>query len=131
VLADHEALRTAEAAVGTNLHNVKTLYVAGIHIGFGTDSGASPLRIAGFAEHRELRLLTDAGLTPLQAITTATKNAATLLGLEDRGVLAAGKLADLIVVDGNPAVDIGSADRIVAVWHRGRQVSGSVLDFTP
>lgn len=131
VLADHEALTTAEAAVAINLHNVKTLYEAGIHIGFGTDSGASPLRIAGFAEHRELHLLTEAGLTPLQAITTATKNAAALLGLEDRGVVAAGKLADLIVVDGNPAVDIGAVDRIVAVWHRGRQVSGSVLDFTP
>ena len=113
------------------MRNIKTLYDAGVLVGFGTDSGATPLRIAGFAEHHELALLVKAGLTPLQAIGTATRNAAGLLRLDDRGIIAPGKLADLIVVDGNPARDIADVDRIEAVWHRGRKVAGSLDAFAP
>jgi imidazolonepropionase-like amidohydrolase len=129
VLADTQGVATAKQALATNLKNVKSLYDAGVQIGFGTDSGASPLRIAGFSEHRELKLLTDAGLTPVQAIGTATKSAAALLHLEDRGVIAPGKLADLIVVEGDPAKNITDIDRIDAVWHRGKQVAASVTAF--
>jgi imidazolonepropionase-like amidohydrolase len=108
------------------MRNVKALYDAGVRIGFGADSGATPLRIAGFAEHRELKLLTDAGLTPLQAIQTATKNAAALLHLDDRGVIAPGKLADLLIVDGDPSKNITDIDHIRAVWRRGKQVAGPI-----
>src|SRR6202000_3257177 len=76
VLGDTKALSTEKQALSTNMKNVKTLFDAGVNVGFGTDSGATPLRIAGFAEHHELKLLTEAGLTPVQAIQTATKNAA-------------------------------------------------------
>jgi imidazolonepropionase-like amidohydrolase len=123
VLADTKTVAAAKQALATNMKNVKALFDAGVNIGFGTDSGASPLRIAGFAEHRELKLLTDAGLTPLQAIQTATKNAATLLHLDDRGVIAPGKLADLLVVDGDPSKDISAVDNIQSVWRRGRKVA--------
>ena len=109
-------------SVATNEKNVKTLYDAGVAIGFGTDAGATPLRIPGFAEHRELRLLVDAGLSPIQAIHVATQSAAELLGENDRGVLAPGKLADLIVVSGNPAGAIEATDNIVTVWHRGVRI---------
>ena len=119
------------ASVQVNERNVKTLYDAGVKIGFGTDSGAVPVRIPGFAEHRELELLVAAGLTPLQAINLATGKAAALLQLNDRGVLAPGKLADLLVVDGNPAAHIQDVHKIEAVWHRGKLVSGSVQKFTP
>jgi imidazolonepropionase-like amidohydrolase len=81
-------------AVATNERNLKTLYDANIKIGFGTDSGAIPLRIPGFAEQRELKLMVASGLTPLQALECATGRAAALLELTDRGVLAPGKLAD-------------------------------------
>jgi imidazolonepropionase-like amidohydrolase len=131
VLGDAKKLATDQDAAAMNLRNLKTLYDAGVLIGFGTDSGATPLRIAGFAEHRELALLVKAGLTPLQAIGTATRNAAALLKLDDRGVIAPGKLADLIVVDGDPARDIADVDRIEAVWHRGRRVAGSLDSFAP
>ena len=123
VLADTKTVAAAKQALATNMKNVKALFDAGVNVGFGTDSGASPLRIAGFAEHRELKLLTDAGLTPLQAIQTATKNAATLLHLDDRGVIAPGKLADLLVVDGDPSKDISAVDNIQSVWRRGRKVA--------
>jgi imidazolonepropionase-like amidohydrolase len=131
VLADREALTTAQQALANNLHNVKILYDAHVRIGFGTDSGATPFRIAGFAEHRELHLLVEAGLTPLEAIETATKNAAALLGLEDRGTLATGKLADLVIVAGNPATDIDAVDRIDAVWQRGRRLPDTPQSLTP
>lgn len=123
VLADTKAVAAAKQALATNMKNVKTLFDAGVNIGFGTDSGATPLRIAGFAEHRELKLLTEAGLTPLQAIQTATKNAAALLHLDDRGTIAPGKLADLLIVDGDPSKDISAVDHIESVWRRGKKVA--------
>lgn len=112
----------AKADVATNQRNLKILHDAGIPIGFGTDSGATPLRIAGIAEHRELALMVEAGFTPMQAITTATRDAAKLLQLEDRGVLAPGRWADLIVLDGDPSADIANTTRIRAVWHRGKPI---------
>lgn len=120
VLDDRSKLAVDKASLAMNQRNVKKLYDAGVRIGFGTDSGATPLRVPGFAEHRELRLLTEAGLTPLQALHCATENAAALLGLHDRGTLAPGKLADLVVVDGAPDRRIEDADRVVAVFHRGK-----------
>jgi imidazolonepropionase-like amidohydrolase len=120
-----------EEALQTNLKNLKTLFDAGVKIGFGTDAGAMPLRIPGFAEHRELALMVDAGLTPMQAIQVATQRAAELLGLDDRGVLAKGKRADFIVLDANPADDIEATTKISAVWQRGREVAGKVDTFTP
>lgn len=123
--------KTNEEALKTNLANLKTLFDAGVKIGFGTDSGATPLRIPGFAEHRELALLVDAGLTPLQAINIATQRAAELLGLDDRGVLAPGKRADFVVLDADPSQDIEASTKIDAVWQRGRQVSAGVDTFAP
>lgn len=111
-------------ALALNMHNLLTLYRAGIAIGFGTDSGATPTRIPGFAEHRELRLSIMAGLTPLQAITLATGDAARLMQLSDRGTIAPGQLADLLVVQGDPLADPRAFDRLRQVWHRGRLVPG-------
>lgn len=115
-----------QAALAMNLKNFKTLYDAGVRIGFGTDSGATALRIPGIAEHRELALMVQAGITPLQAITLATGEAASLLELDDRGVLAAGKLADFVVLAADPSQAIDHSETIEAVWHRGRQVAGPI-----
>ena len=131
ILGNTAKLAVDKHSLAMNLQNVKLLHDAGVFIGFGTDSGASPLRIPGFAEHRELQLLVQAGLTPLQALRRATHDAASLLKLDDRGVLAPGKLADLVVVEGNPASNIADIDRIVAVWHRGRAVRRSIDEFVP
>jgi imidazolonepropionase-like amidohydrolase len=118
------------AAVATNKQNLKALHDAGVRIGLGSDSGVG-LRIPGVAEHRELALIVEAGLTPMQAITIGTSNAAALLKLDDRGVLAAGKLADLVVLDGDPTADIANTKKIHAVWHRGKKAAGPVETFTP
>jgi imidazolonepropionase-like amidohydrolase len=130
-LSNQKQVEGSKASVLMNERNLKTLHNAGVNIGFGTDSGATALRIPGFAEHRELELMVDAGLTPLEAINLATARAAALLRLDDRGVLAPGKLADMIVVNGNPAAQIKDIHNIEAVWHRGKLAGGRVQDFTP
>jgi len=108
-------------AVAMNEKNLMLLYRAGVKIGFGTDSGATALRIPGFAEHRELRLMVEAGLTPMEAIRVATSQAAALLNLQDRGVIAPGKRADLVVLKADPSTDITAVDKIESVWRGGQR----------
>lgn len=111
-------------ALETALKNLKKLYDAGVLIALGTDSGAMPLRAQGFSEHLELELMVQAGLTPLQAITVATKNAAQVLKIDNKfGTVQKGKTADLLIVDGNPATNIKDTRKIVAVYKAGKEVS--------
>lgn len=112
------------AAFNTALINLKKLYDAGILVAMGTDSGATPVRAQGFSEHLEMELLVQAGLTPLQAIGVATKNSAQLLKIDHQfGTLEKGKIADLIIVNGNPATDIKATRNILSVYKAGKQVS--------
>jgi imidazolonepropionase-like amidohydrolase len=123
-LADPKT-KSARKSLAMNLRNIKTLYDAGVKIGFGTDSGATPERIPGVEEHRELALMVEAGLTPLQAINVATAKAAALLSLDDRGTLTPGRLADLVVLAGDPSRTINDSTKIMEVWHRGVPSAGS------
>ncbi|QRN99723.1 amidohydrolase family protein [Archangium violaceum] len=116
----------ARKAVALNLENLRALHQAGVKLGFGTDSGALPQRIPGFAEHRELELMTQAGLTPAQALRVATRDSAALLGLKDQGAISPGMVADLVVLDSDPLQDIRNTRSIHAVWRRGVQVRGRV-----
>ncbi len=105
------------------LRNVKKLHEAGIIVGMGTDSGAQPARAQGFAEHRELQLLVEAGLTPMQAIQAATANSAGILKIDkDYGTLEKGKIADFIVLDANPLDDIKNTQQINAVYKAGNKL---------
>jgi imidazolonepropionase-like amidohydrolase len=116
-----------EADFRMDQQNLKTLYDAGVHIGFGTDSGAFPVRIPGFSEHRELEDMVQAGLTPMEAIQCATRNNAELLRIADsRGTLEVGKRADLIVLAANPLENITNTRHIVTIFHEGRQVNPRV-----
>jgi imidazolonepropionase-like amidohydrolase len=107
--------------------NLKLAYDAGVKVAFGTDSGAIPARVPGFAEHQELVMMVQSGLTPIEAIECATKTNAELLGIDKTtGTLTVGKQADLIVLEANPLDDIHNTQKIAAVWHAGREVSGVV-----
>jgi len=111
------------SALAHGLENVKRVHDAGILVGFGTDSGAMPTRLPGWAEHRELQLLVQAGLTPMDAIVCATRNAAEVLGdIKDRGTLEAGKRADFLLLAANPLDDIGNTTRLIAIYHGGMRI---------
>jgi imidazolonepropionase-like amidohydrolase len=83
----------------------------------------------GFAIHQELQLLVHAGLTPSEALRTATINAARFLGVTDSlGVVAPGKIADLVLLDANPLADISNTQRIRSVIQGGRVLDRTALD---
>jgi imidazolonepropionase-like amidohydrolase len=122
-IAHDAGLAQHKADFAMDQKNLKLAYDAGVKVGFGTDSGAMPARVPGFAEHQELAMMVQAGLTPMQAIMCATKMNAELLGIQKTtGTLIVGKQADLIVLEGNPLDDIHNTQKIVAVWHGGREV---------
>jgi imidazolonepropionase-like amidohydrolase len=76
--------------------------------------------IPGFGDQREIELLVEAGFTPAEAIRIATLNGATYLGLQDRiGSIAPGKDADLILIRGNPAANIGDVEKVEIVFKDG------------
>lgn len=108
----------------TAMRNLKKIYDAGIIVVMGTDSGATPTRAEGFAEHLELQLMVQSGLTPLEAITVSTKNAALLLRCnKDYGTLEAGKKADFMVLGQNPALNIRNTETIEQVWKNGEMIA--------
>jgi imidazolonepropionase-like amidohydrolase len=92
---------------------------AGVKFAFGTDAGL-PRELAHGENAKEFATLIRLGMTPINAIRTATINADELLGTQDRGVLERGKLADIIAVDGNPLLDITFLERISFVMKGGK-----------
>ena len=95
---------------------------AGIPVATGTDRGASSWHVPmGWGTHRELQLFVEAGLTPMQAIVAATRAGAELLsnGEADYGTLQAGNVADLLVLDADPLVDIKNTLEIDRVMQGG------------
>jgi imidazolonepropionase-like amidohydrolase len=108
------------------MHNLKALHDAGARIAFGTDSGAQPVRIPGWGEHRELELMVRAGLKPMDAIVAATRGSAAMLGANDRGTLEKGKRADFVVLSADPLQDIRNTRKLVAIWHGGHEIKPRV-----
>ena len=92
---------------------------AGGLIAAGSDA-ANQLLVPGLSLHEELSLLVAAGLTPVDAITAATRKGAELLRADSLGRVTPGKVADLVVLDANPAANIAATRRIVWVMLRGR-----------
>ena len=107
---------------------VTQMQKSGVHILAGTDT-AAPNLIPGFALHQELALLVRAGLTPMQALQTATKNPADFIGAkENQGTIEVGKDGDLVLLDANPLEDIRNTDKIRAVVLRGKLLDRAALD---
>jgi Amidohydrolase family len=97
---------------------VRQIKAAGVPILAGTDAG-NPGTSHGVSLHRELELLVNASLTPTEALAAATATPAAAFHLDDRGVIAPGKRADLLLVKGDPTRDIMPTRDIVAVWKLG------------
>jgi len=107
---------------------VKTLHGAGVRILAGSDA-PMPQVYPGFSLHKELELLVEAGLNPVDALRAATIGPAEFLGLsEGAGSIAVGKRADLLLLDGNPLADITQTQRIRAVVLDGRLLQRGDLD---
>jgi imidazolonepropionase-like amidohydrolase len=105
------------------MRNLKKLSDAGIVIAMGTDSGGGPGRFQGYFEHLELEYETKAGLTPMQALVSATSGAAKVLNISQQvGTLEKGKLADFVVLSANPLEDIRNTRTIESVWIGGVRV---------
>ena len=111
------------------LASVKALHDAGVDILVGTDASVALPFLGGVAHgasvHHELQYLVRAGLTPVEALRAATSTPARRFGLDDRGRIAPGLRADLLLVDGDPTTTIGDTLNTRAVWRRGTRV---VLD---
>ncbi|HTS87570.1 MAG TPA: amidohydrolase family protein [Gemmatimonadales bacterium] len=98
---------------------VREFRAAGGRIVAGTDA-SNQLLVPGLSLHSELELLVAAGLTPQDALATATRNAAELLGADSLGEIAPGKVADLVVLGGNPLANIRNTRLIQRVMVRGQ-----------
>jgi imidazolonepropionase-like amidohydrolase len=100
---------------------------AGVRLLAGSDS-LDRYDFAGTGLHRELQVLVSAGLTPLEALQTATLNPAEFLVLAKSGRISPGYLADLVLLDGDPTVDIANTVKVAAVVLHGRFLSREELD---
>lgn len=121
---DDPRYRQSVAKFGHALHNVKALFDAGVPIGVGTDAGM-PSTPHGTSTQHELELLVRAGLTPSQALVAATATSARIMAEDnDRGTIAPGKRADLVLIDGKPWETIGDIYKVSQVVIDGRPVIG-------
>ena len=112
----------AETILPVARQSLRKAIAAGVKIGFGTDAGVYPHgENAG-----EFAVYVKAGMTTLDAIRSATLNAAAVLGVSDRGVIEAGKLADLVAVPGDPLRDITATERVSWVM-----LGGKILPVRP
>ena len=116
-IPNDETARRFEASYRKMVEFVGRLYKAGVPLVAGTDT------LAGFSLHSELALYVKAGLTPAEAIQVATRNGAKYTNtLNDRGSIEPGKLADMILIDGDPTKNIEDNRKVALVFTRGKML---------
>ncbi len=127
--ATDSATRAAAQRTTRRLGLIKTMFDAKIPFLAGTDAPAGYDLVPGASLHRELELFVRAGMTPLEALQTATLNPATYFGkTAEWGTIAPGKIADLVVLANNPLTDIANTRSIVAVVADGRYFAPRELE---
>lgn len=107
--------------------NFTAMIGAGARVVLGADTGVRPTNPFGAGDHHEVARWVNLGLSTSEAIIGATSRPAELLGLTNVGTLAAGKAADLLVLDGNPLENIANLRRISAVYLRGAKLDRDAL----
>jgi imidazolonepropionase-like amidohydrolase len=123
-----EVRTTARGVEDAGAAATRTMRRDGVAVLAGTDVGL-PFILPGFSLHDELALLVEAGLTPLEALQAATRDAARAVGLgRQLGTVEVGKLADLVLLDGDPLAAIANTTRIAAVVANGRLLERPALD---
>jgi imidazolonepropionase-like amidohydrolase len=102
------------------MQNLRKVWDAGIPVAMGTDAGNIGT-VHGPSVFREMKLMNEAGLTPLEVLRSATVNGAIALGMEhDLGAVAPGKLADLVILDADPLADVVNLSRVSRVFKDGK-----------
>jgi imidazolonepropionase-like amidohydrolase len=122
--AKHPHRALIKAGFDMNRINLKKLSDGGVRIAFGTDSGGAADRffIQGYSEHREMELMVQSGLTPMQVIQSFSKSASEALGIDKEfGTLAKGKVADLLVLEKNPLDNITNMRSIQTIYLGGKK----------
>jgi len=120
-----ELIAHLDKIVNFNARLVRFFKEAGVPIVAGTDAGVSGV-VGGFSLHDEIELLVEAGLTPEEALTSATRLPALWLGIDNEvGTIEIGKYADLVLLDANPLVNIKNTQEIFGVFVNGRWVDRS------
>jgi imidazolonepropionase-like amidohydrolase len=126
---DTDPLAERKRFVQMELEMTLAMFRAGVPFMAGTDTAAGVHIFPGFSLHQELALFVKAGLTPMQALQTATLNPAKFLGkTAEMGTVEKDKLADLVLLNANPLDDIENTRTIAAVVLAGRYFSRSQLD---
>jgi imidazolonepropionase-like amidohydrolase len=121
--ASDKSAQRYKAALEVASRNVKKLADSGVPIAMGTDTGPAG-RFQGYFELMELELMAKAGLTPRQALLSATRDAARCWKVDkDLGTLEPGKWADFVVLDADPLADISNTKKINAVYIAGNKVA--------
>ena len=122
--AKHPQRALFKAGFEMNKVNLKKLSDAGVRIALGTDSGGAADRffIQGHSEHREMDLMVQAGLTPMQVVQSFSKGASEALGInKEFGALAKGKAADLLVLEKNPLENVAHMRSIQTIYLGGKK----------
>lgn len=121
-MATSKSAQRYEAGLEVANRNLKTLSDAGVTIAMGTDTGP-PARFQGYFELMELELMAKAGLTPRQALASATRDAARCMKLDaELGTLEPTKWADFVVLNADPLANISNVRTIDSVWIAGNRV---------
>lgn len=126
---DRARLAAGASVYRRQLATLRPMQDAGVRLMVGTDASSEPWVFAGSSVHDEMALFVEAGLSPLEALQAATLRPLQYAGRARTGrALAAGEVADLVLLDADPRVDIDSTRRIRAVVMRGRLFDRDALD---
>jgi imidazolonepropionase-like amidohydrolase len=124
-----ERLAAEKMLVKKYLEIIGAMQKAGVRLMTGSDFGANPLLFPGWGVHDEMSLFVKAGLTPMEALQTATKNPTTFFGVDNSvGTLEKGKIADLVLLSANPLDDINNTRKITAVFFDGKMFDRAELN---
>ena len=132
-VANMPVYRWAEEKIPIFSENILKAHQAGVIVATGTDAGGPVgYNFQGYNLPWEVKLFVQAGLTPMEALVAATRNAAMVIGVEDQlGTVEAGKLADLLILTANPLDDINNIRKIETIVYKGKAYPRQEFAYEP
>ena len=110
-------------SLSTQFHNLRQIHAAGVRVAAGSDAGNIGT-LHGPALHKEMELMVEAGLLPMDVLVAATQNGAAVMGYgSEAGTLQEGKIADIVLLDADPSRDIQNTRKIFRVMKAGQWIA--------